>query len=322
MSIEIVCLSDERARIDALEQSLFPFAGRLRLTITDPTHPDPAALARADVLVCGHLSPESQARAKRARWIQFWTAGPDELRYTALFDDDVQVTGAPGLHAVPCAEHVLALMLAFARGRPQAFARQQQHTWDRDEIPPSLFELDDKTVGIVGAGAVGQAVGMRCRAFGMKTVGIRRDVSRPTPGIDTLLPHLRYHDLILASDFVVLALPLTAETRMMFGEDEVEIMKKGAYLINIGRGGLVDERWLLKALENRWIAGAGLDVFEDEPLPPDSPFWSLPNCIITPRVGGATPHNPHRFARFLAEQIERWLRGEPLFGILERSPGQ
>jgi phosphoglycerate dehydrogenase-like enzyme len=181
--------------------------------------------------------------------------------------------------------------------------------------------MEGKTVGIVGAGVIGQAIGKRCQAFGMRTVGTRRDPSQPTPGIDLVLSHLQYHDLILESDFIVLALPLTPSTRMIFGEDEIEIVRKGTYLFNIGRGGLVDEVWLLKALQNRWLAGAGLDVFADEPLPPDSPFWDLPNCIITPHVGGVTPRYWPRFARLVAEQVGRLLRDEPLENHVDKDLG-
>jgi phosphoglycerate dehydrogenase-like enzyme len=146
----------------------------------------------------------------------------------------------------------------------------------------------------------------------MRTVATRRDASRQTPGVDVLLSHIQYHDLILQSDMIVLALPLTTGTRAIFGEDEIEILRKGTYLFNIGRGGLIDEPWVAHALEKRWLAGAGLDVFADEPLPPDSPFWSLPNCIVTPHVGGVTPRYWLRFAALVVRQTLHLLRGEPM----------
>jgi phosphoglycerate dehydrogenase-like enzyme len=245
--------------------------------------------------------------------VQFWSAGVDGMLWPGLFEGGVQVCTGSGIQAAACSEHVLALMLAFARALPACFRAQTAHDWSaRPAIGEAIFELEGRTVGIAGAGAIGQAIGARCRAFGMRTVGTRRDPGKATTGIDVVLSHLRYHDLILASDFVVLALPLTPSTRMIFGEDEIEIMRKSAFLINVGRGGLVDERWLLKALQNRWIAGAGLDVFEDEPLPPESPFWDLPRCIVTPHVGGITPRFGARFARLVAAQAERLLAGEPL----------
>ena len=213
-------------------------------------------------------------------------------------------------------------MLAFARGLPQSFAAQQAHDWEgRRAILDSQFELEGKTVGIVGAGVIGQSIGVRCQAFGMKTVGTRRDPTKPTRGIDVLLSHIQYHDLILASDFIVLALPLTASTRMIFGEDEIEILRKGTYLFNIGRGDLIDARWVIKALQNRWLAGAGLDVFPEEPLPADSPFWTLPNCIITPHVGGNTPEYWPRFSRLVAAQLTRLQHDAPLQNLVDKDLG-
>jgi phosphoglycerate dehydrogenase-like enzyme len=139
--------------------------------------------------------------------------------------------------------------------------------------------------------------------------------------MDVLLGPLRYHDLLLESDFVVLALPLTPDTRWIFGEDEIEILPKSACVFNIGRGGLVDERYLIQALKNRWIAGAGLTVFADEPLPPHSPLWDLPNCTLTPHAGGEGPHLWPRLARLVAEQVSRWQRGEPLAHRVDPTAG-
>ena len=152
-------------------------------------------------------------------------------------------------------------------------------------------------------------------------IGTKRDASQPVAGIDILLSHLQYHDLILESDFIVLALPLTPNTQMMFGEDEIEILRKGTYLFNIGRGGLIDEAWVLRALQNRWLAGAGLDVFIDEPLPPESPFWTLPNCIVTPHLGGATPRYWTLFADLVAKQVDRLFVGKALENRVDKDLG-
>jgi len=326
-SLRLVCLSTEAVLLTALNDALPQAPGgpcAIRLDVTDPAAPDADLLARADGILCDTLPDAVRVAAPNVRWIQLWQSdGEDAAALARAGAGRVAVCTASGVHASACAEHVLALLLAFARGLPAAFAVRQNRDWHaaRTQILPALFDLEGKTVGIVGAGAVGQAVGARCQAFGMRTVGVRRDVTRPTPGVDMLLPHLRYHDLILASDIVVLALPLSPDTRLMFGEDELEIMKKSAHVINVGRGGLVDETWLGRALRNRWIAGAGLDVFADEPLPPHSPFWDLPNCILTPHVAGQSPLFWPRFARFAAAQAERLLRGEPLHNRVDPRRG-
>lgn len=326
--LRLVCLSTDAELENSLHDALAPLGDTVTLTMAPGRADAPEtqeALATATGVLCGSFSPELRALAPQLRWAQFWSAGVDGRLYPELFagaEGPVAVCTGSGIHAASCSEHILSLMLAFARGLPLAFAAQREKDWSqRRAISEACFELEGKTVGIVGAGIIGQNIGKRCQAFGMRTVGSRRDTTQPTPGIDILLSHLQYHDLILMSDFIVLALPLTNSTRMIFGEDEIEILRKGTYFFNIGRGGLVDERWLLKALEKRWLAGAGLDVFADEPLPADSPFWGLDNVIITPHVGGNTPNYWPRFSRLVAAQAERLLQGQPLENTVDKDLG-
>ncbi len=324
--VNLVCLSTDASLEAALNDAFATQDCAADLTVVDPKDEvaAAAALASADGVLCGSFPPELREFATRLQWIQFWSAGVDDRLYPELFEGDngsIQVCTGSGIHAAACSEHVLAMMLAFARGLPTAFAAQQRKEWSRRPVADSLFELDGKTVGIVGAGVIGQAIGKRCQAFGMTTIGTRRDPTLPTEGIDVLLSHIQYHDLILSSDFIVLALPLTPSTRMIFGEDEIEILKKGTYFFNIGRGQLVDEKWLLKALQNRWLAGAGLDVFEEEPLPSSSPFWDLNNVIITPHVGGVTPSYWPRYAELVIAQLECLESGNPLVNVVDRELG-
>jgi phosphoglycerate dehydrogenase-like enzyme len=326
--LNLLCLDTDNSVLDPIRDAFAQseFADAVRIGLTDPSTPDTDKLARADAIICGSLSPEIRRQAPRLRWVQFWSAGVDGRLYPELFESPekqpVSVATGSGIHAAACSEHVLSLMLAFARGLPQSFQAQQEKNWDaRTAIGKAIFELEGKTVGIVGAGQIGQAIGLRCQAFGMRTVGTRRDPSKPTQGIDILLSHLQYHDLVLSSDMIVLALPLTSGTQMLFGEDEIEILRKGTYLFNIGRGGLIDEKWVIRALEKGWLAGAGLDVFADEPLPPSSPFWTLPNCIVTPHTGGNTPLYWPRFARLVVRQASHLLQGEPLENRVDRDLG-
>ncbi len=324
----LLCLDNDATVITPLQEAFArsEIADSVRIDITDPLSPDPEKLGRADAVICGSFPLALRQQAPRLRWIQFWSAGVDGRLYPELFRNEAKeptfVATGSGIHEASASEHVLSLMLAFARGLPQSFAAQQEKNWSaRTAISEAIFELQGKTVGIVGAGQIGQAIGVRCQAFGMRTVGTRRDPSRPTRGIDVLLSHLQYHDLILASDMIVLALPLTSGTRMLFGEDEIEILRKGTYLFNIGRGGLIDEKWVIRALEKKWLAGAGLDVFADEPLPPSSPFWSLPNCIVTPHTGGHTPLYWRRFAQLAVRQALHLVRNEPLENLVDPDLG-
>ena len=309
--LNLLCLSTDADIVGPLQEAL----GESEIADTVRFTTDTAMLVEADVVICGAFPLELRKLAPRVRLVQFWSAGVDGRLYPELFAGEdgqtVAVATGSGIHEAAASEHVLSLMLAFARGLPQSFQAQRDKNWSaRTAISDQVFELAGKTVGIVGAGQIGQAIGVRCQAFGMRTVGTRRDPTKPTRGIDILLSHLQYHDLILTSDMIVLALPLTPGTQMLFGEEEIEILRKGTYLFNIGRGGLIDETWVARALEKRWLAGAGLDVFTDEPLPPSSPFWTLPNCIVTPHTGGNTPLYWPRFARLAVRQLTHLLAGE------------
>ncbi len=314
--MRIVCLSTpDPALADALGESLAPYGGDVHWEFADPANPDSAALERADGVLCAHFPPALRARARQARWIQFWSAGVDNKIYPELFqtpggDPAIVCTGS-GIHIDSCANHVLAMLLSFARGLPLAARLQARRRWDRDAVVPTQFELEGETMGILGTGAIGAAVAARAKAFGMRTIGVRRHADRPSPpGFDVVLPHLQYHEMIVRSRFIVLALPLTPGTKWIFGEDEIEVIPKGSYLFNIGRGGLVDERAVREALNRGWLAGAGLDVFDEEPLPAESPWWDCDNVIITPHAGGNTPEYWPRLARLAAEQVGRLLAGQ------------
>ena len=321
--MNLLCLTRPDNEIETrLADALAPFGDAVTLTFTDPATPDETLLARADTVICGSLPETLRTKMPNVRWVQFWSAGVDGKLSPGIWANNTVVCTAAGIHEAAASEHVLAMMLAFARGLPQSFAAQRERDWNaRERISKTLFELAGKTVGIVGAGAIGQAIARRCQAFGMRTVGTRRDVSKGGTGFDVLLPHIQYHELILASNFIVLALPFTPSTRWIFGEDEIEILHPGTYLFNIGRGGLVDDTWVIKALQKKWLAGAGLDVFTDEPLPHDSPYWDLDNVIITPHLAGATPAYWARFAVLVAEQVRRYLASEPLQNPVSRALG-
>jgi D-2-hydroxyacid dehydrogenase (NADP+) len=322
MPLQLLCLTTNTDLITTLTDSLASYKDAVTLTFTDSNNPDTALLGKAEGVLCGDFPLSLCQQCPNLRWVQYWSAGVDGKLYPELFENSVTVCTGSGIHSASCSEHVISMMLAFARGLPQSFAAQKEKNWEaRRQIAREMFTLEGKTVGIVGAGTIGQAIGKRCQAFGMRTVGTRRDVSRPTEGIDVLLSHIQYHDLVLESDFIVLALPLTPNTRMLFGEDEIEILRVGTYLINIGRGGLVDEVWLYKALKNKWLAGAGLDVFAEEPLPLISPFWDLPNVIITPHTGGNYPGYWEHFAQLVEKQLGLYLAGKALGNRVDKDLG-
>ncbi|MDH5676837.1 MAG: D-2-hydroxyacid dehydrogenase [Myxococcales bacterium] len=270
---------------------------------------------RIDVLM-GYLPPGQLERLTGLRWMQQPGAGADWLmRAPAFRDSDVLLSNASGVHAIPIAEHVLALMFALSRRLHFFVKAQTQRKWDRRG---RLGELEGSTLGIVGVGAIGEALANKARGLGMRVLGLRRDKSRVSPHVEKMLGPGELHHLLGESDWVAVTAALTPETRGLFGAAEFAAMKESAYLINIGRGAILDEQALITALESKTIAGAGLDVFEREPLPEDSPLWAMKNVILTPHFAGATPHYADRVTEIFVDNLERYQRGEPLRNLVDK----
>ncbi len=258
--------------------------------------------------------------APHLAWYQQWSAGADWLlREPELAGRDFTLTNASGVHSVPIAEHILAYMLAFARGLPQALRAQSSRTWKGEEL--DVFELAGKSLLLVGVGRIGLHTARLARALGMRTVGIRRSSADLPEELDSVHVTSELHDLLPDADFVVLTVPLTATTRHMFGRSEFEAMKTGAYLINIGRGATVDEPALVDALRTGLISGAGLDVFETEPLPEDSPLWHMNNVIITSHYAGNSPMYARRAAGIFLDNLERHVSGRELKNVVDKKAG-
>lgn len=265
------------------------------------------------------LSPEATRRliaTPGLRWMHTASAGVDHILFPELRDSDIVLTNASGVFNIPIAETVLAYMLAVVKRLPEFLAQQRERRWHK--LP--LRELRGLTVGIVGLGDIGTEIARLCRAFGMHVLGLRR---RPLPSdvADEVLPPDRLHDLLARSDFVVIALPLTEETRGLIGRAELAAMKPGAWLINISRGAIVDEEALVEALREGRIGGACLDVFAEEPLPSESPLWEMPNVIITPHNSWSSPRIEEREVELFLENLRRYVSGEPLLNVVDKRAG-
>lgn len=276
-------------------------------------------LDTAEVLIgWARLPQELLARAAKLRWIQTAGAGmdyvnPSDYRHLTL-------TNASGAAAVPMAEYVIGVILMFAKGFPRLLRRQQARVWEQ---AAAAFEVAGKTCGIVGMGAIGSEIARRARAMEMRVIAIRRSVAaRTTDSLaHELLPPADLLYLLGQSDYVVLTTPLTAETRGLIGARELAAMKPSAVLINVGRGAVVDERALIAALQDGRIAGAGLDVFEREPLPSDSPLWAMENVVITPHVSASSEHYNARVADIVCDNLRRYLAGQPLRNVVDLDRG-
>lgn len=269
-----------------------------------------AALATAEI-VFGFVVPRDLlSLAPRLRWLATPATGIDHLRGTGILESGVTVTTTGGLFAWVIAEHVLASMLFFAKRTAQFEALQRERTWR----PGRVLPLRGRTVGLVGVGSIGSEVAVRAKAFGMEVLGVgRRDpAGRRVAGVDRLLPRAALGELLGASDYVVVAVADTAETRGMIGAEALAAMRPDAVLVNVARGTIVDENALVAALRAGRLGGAALDVFAREPLPAESPLWELPNVLVTPHNAVNVEEYLPESIRHLAENVRRFVVREPL----------
>jgi phosphoglycerate dehydrogenase-like enzyme len=252
------------------------------------------------------------------RWIHSFAAGSDHWFVPEIVERGVRVTRASSAHGVPIAEFVLAFILHVTKRLP-IFARDQaRHEW---RPPETIEEVRGKTVGVVGAGAIGREVALRCHALGMRVIGIRRRAHLPLENFDEILPIADLTRLLSSADYVVVSAPSLPQTRGMIAAEQLRAMRPSAYLINVARGALIVEEDLARAVRERWIAGACLDAFVTEPLPPESPLWDDPNIVITPHSSFRSPNAIARSLGEFRENLDLYLRGEPLKYMLDFSVG-
>jgi phosphoglycerate dehydrogenase-like enzyme len=273
-------------------------------------------VADADVIASARLTPSALASAGQLKWVQSWAAGPNEILTDAMRAHPVPLTSARGNGAIPLAEHAIMLMLMLDRDAPRMMAAQGQHRWVRF----SHGELNGRTCGILGTGHSGTDLALKAKAFHMTALGYRRQ-DRPAENFDRIYTGDGLHEFLGASDFVVVTAALTDETRGLLGEAEFRAMKPTAYYVNFSRGAIADTAALIRALEEGWIAGAGLDAHETEPLPPESPFWSMPNVIVTPHAGAGSPGTADRGNDIFLENLRRFLAGEPMINLVDKTVG-
>lgn len=275
-------------------------------------------IPETDVLIAWNLPPEQLPKAKRLKWLHLGLVGVEELMYPELLNSDIRLTNSMGYHQIPVAEHVFALILSFTRSIHISLRNHFERRWNRRPAAYHVYELNGKTLGVVGLGKIGRTVARLGRAFGMRVVGY--DIAEvEEEAVDKFYHENELPKLLEVSDFVVLCLPYTSKTAGIIGLDEIRLMKPTAYLVNVGRGRLVNEPVLVEALSKGWIAGAGLDVFETEPLPPVSPLFNLGNVVITPHIAGATPKYWEQLGVIFAENLKKFLAGEKMPTELDKT---
>ena len=283
----------------------------------------------------GKITPRILSAARQLRWVQSFTASLEHYIFPALAEHPCILTNMRGLFSDVIADQVMGYVICFARNLHIYIRNQLQCKWAPvgGEVARVSFasgpgtvnpidlahrHLSDQTLGIVGLGAIGSEIARRAKSFGMRVVAIdARHVDRPY-GVEWLRPPSRLGDLLAESDYVVIAAPHTPATAGLFGRGQFRQMKRTAYLINVGRGAIVDLSALTESLRDGEIAGAALDVFEIEPLPADHPLWAFPNVILTPHIAGYSPRIAQRHFGVLLENVKRFVAGQPLMNVVDK----
>jgi phosphoglycerate dehydrogenase-like enzyme len=250
------------------------------------------------------------------KWIQLCSTGFSDNITPQVLDGSVTLTNAPGLHTYPIAEAVITAMLDHAKLLKQRRIDQKKHLWSQLKCD----ELYKRTALIIGLGNIGKRTAALCKAFDMRVIGTKRRVE-DVPNVDKVFPTSELLDYIPEADYIVVAAPLTPETRGMLGESEFRAMKTTGYYINIGRGAVADEPALIKALEENWFSGAYLDALEVEPLPDDHAFWDMENVLLIPHDSHSSPYIGDRIVDQFCTNLERYVKGEKLLNICDPGKG-
>ncbi len=275
-----------------------------------------AGLADVEILLAFRAPRDHWHRARRLRLIQTTGAGVDAVLPAPDLPDGVQLANARGIHEPEMSEFVLALILALAKRIPRALSQQTEREW-------RLFgnrRLAGKTLAVLGLGTIGRGVAQRGVALGMRVIGTKRTPG-PVAGVDEVLPPSQTRRVLEQADVAVVILPLTAETRGLIDAQAIAAMKPGAHLVNVARGGIVDEAAVAKALRERSLGAAAFDVFAEEPLPQSRPLWDTPNLMITPHLAGISRDYMARLGEIFFENIRRLERGQPLLNPIDRRQG-
>ena len=265
----------------------------------------------------GTLAREILLAGKKLRWVQMRGAGVDASLYPEMVESDVVLTNTSGAYDIPIADHVFAMILCLSRGLNMFIRHQMEGVWKGAPV----LELAKQTLTIIGLGSIGLAVAQRAHGFDMRILAVDMMAVNKPEYVERVEKPEKLHELLPESDFIAVCCPLTQKTHKLIGEAEFQKMKPTAYLINPARGKIIDQSAMIRALSEKRIAGAGLDVFEQEPLPADSPLWKMPNVIITTHSAGASPSTGDRITDITCENLRRFSAGEPLINVVDKGTG-
>jgi len=278
----------------------------------------------AEIVVSWSIRPEQIKSAQKLRWIHSTATAVHQLMFPELVNSDIVLTNAREVHGPVVAEHVIALIFALAKKIPDAVRFQQAHGWAQQRMfdeRPRVREVAGAAVGLVGLGAIGRAVAKSAKALGMRVFAVREHPEKGNGGADEVFGPAQMDDVFRRADYVVMAAPVTDNTKAIANAERLALMKPNACLINVGRGALVDENALEAALREKKIGGAALDVFPKEPLATDSPLWDVPHLLITPHTAALTEKQWARHYELFAENLRRYLSDRPLLAIVNKRKG-
>ena len=284
----------------------------------------PQELPDTDIFVGYSLRAKQLQDARKLKWLHSTAAGVAQLMYPELRDSGILVTNPSGVFSVPMAEHTMGLLLALARNFPDSVRQQDRAIWSQQELwdkPQHLAEVNGQVLLIVGYGSIGRELAKRAKAFEMRVWGVTRSGGGDGHDVEKIFSSAQWHEALPEADYLVVAAPETPETRHLIGAKEIAKMKRGARLINVGRGSLLDEKELVSALEKGALGGAAIDVAETEPLPPDSPLWKARNLFITPHTSALSDRLWPRQTALLVALVERWFEGGEMFNCVDLARG-
>ena len=284
----------------------------------------PQELPDTTIFVGYSLRAEQLVHARRLKWIHSTAAGVAQLMYPELQRSGITVTNASGIFSVPVAEHTMGLILAMARNFPDAVRYQDGSKWSVQDLwdkPQHLTEINRSVLLIVGCGSIGRELAQRAKAFDMRVWGVTRSGNGDATHVEKILPVSQLNQALPHADYVVVAAPETAETKHLIGAEQIARMKRGARLINVARGSLLDEAALISALQSGALGGAALDVTGAEPLPTESPLWKTPNLFITPHTSAISERLWLRETELFLKLLDEWFSGTELSNRVDFSRG-
>ncbi len=301
------------------KKQIMEIAPDAELTVADDDETTPELIRRSDIIL-GWPKAALLKEAKNLKWLHLPSAGVENYTNKEIYyNKDILLTNSSGVFGLPIAEHVFAMILSYNRNLQNYAYSKREKKW-----LGYSFDVKDfygSTMGIIGLGDIGTEVAKRAKAWGANVLAVKRTITEVPEYVDKLYRIEEIDEVLEQSDYIVLALPDTQKTKGIISEERLRKMKPGAFLINIGRGALIDQDALIKALKENWIGGAGLDVTTPEPLPEESPLWELPNLILTPHTSGSSPSNINRRFELFNRNLKLFLQNKPLENIIDFKEG-